>query len=53
MPEVRETFMGFELGPVEEVSVKSIKRNNENTKYFAPPTAMEVDKLQEEPHGIA
>ena len=52
MSEVRETFMGFELGPVEEIPVKSIKRNNENTKYFAPPTAMEVDKLQESIHQV-
>ena len=52
MPEVRETFMGYELGPVEEVNIKLVKRNSINTKYFAPPTATEVDKLQESIHQV-
>lgn len=52
MGNVKETFMGYELGPVEEVDIKSIKRNEENTKYFAPPTSQEVDKLQESIHQV-
>ena len=47
-----ETFMGYELGPVEEVDVKSIVRNDENSKYFAPPASTEVDKLQESIHRV-